>query len=680
MSKKTVRTDKKRQYQGQRFTDDMADADVLAAIDNRLKMFYDETSAVRRQWLVNSAFCRGQQFCVLHRSEDRLIYPQAPPGRKQVTIDMIGPWKEHMIASLTQAMPKPDAMPATTDADDVSASRLANGLLDHYWHDWRFIERFIEIAVNLMDFGNVFGYLNYVEDGSRFVARPVYTPTGEEATDKDGNVFQEKSPIGDISIEIVSPQNVVLPLDGLYLDDKPWIILVFRRPMDYFKEMYSDSGGGDVVPETEENSRNYYTLDRISNSRGDNSGNIRVDYANEVVYFQKPSETNPKGMVVVKAGNVLLSRSKWPYEKLVDRYPIEHFHEKQEPGEFWARSRVERQIPLQRLYNLLWSILAENADDMAHQKMLIPNQAGVDDIYDMPEKIQYNYPFKPEFMELGEMPAYFQNMFGLLESKMRDVQSFHGASAGSSVSGVRSDVHAQNLQDQDLLPLSVADELLKSSFERLYEKVLLIAAEKLTEERVIQFTGKNKQIMYRNFKGSMLGNTRKVRVRMDNLWMRSRGITRQTILQAYQMGGITDSFGQPNSAKLMRLLEFDLPESAFDDVQRQTEIAYLEIDKMLSGKPTTAYQWQDHKMHLDVHQDFMNSTDFMDLIDKAEQGDQQALKIVQLFQQHVGQHTQMYMQALMGLAPAPQQNQQQQSKSQAGKETRPKQTGSQVEK
>ncbi len=666
---------KRDRYYGQRLKSDVDDETMVAEIKARHKSNFDDASNVRRQWLINSAFSRGQQFCVLHRTEDRLIYPQEPQGRKQVTVDMIGPWKEHMIASLTQAMPKPDAMPATTDAADVSAARLGNALLDHYWNDWRFVELFIEIAVNLVDFGNCFAYLNYVEDGSKYVARDVLNEDGTVAVDMDGDPLQEQTPIGDVTIEIIPPQNVTVPLDGLYLDKKPWIILTFKRSMDYFVETYGDKGK-EVKPE-KTNWNDTYNIERISNTSSNLAGEPKVDYANEIVYLQKPSDTNPDGMIAVIAGDVVLMRGAWPYKKLVDRYPLEHFHEKQEPGEFWARSRVERQIPLQRLYNLLWGILAENADDMAHQKMLIPQQSGVDDIYDMPEKIVYSHPFKPEFMQLGEMPSYFKETFPLLESKMRDVQSYHGASLGTSVSGVRSDVHAQNLQDQDLLPLSVLDELLRSSFERLYEKVLLIAAEKLEEERVIQFTGENNQVMFKNFKGSMLGDTRKVRVRMSNLWMRSRGITRQTILQTYQMGGITDKFGQPNSAKLMRLLEFDMPEAAFDDVRRQTEIAYQEIDKMLSGKPVKAFPWQDHKMHLDVKQEYMNSNDFTDLIDSVMEGDKQAENIVNLFIQNTTEHEQMYLQALMGLMPPPQGSQNKQgggSSETGGGAAKPKQT------
>lgn len=639
------------EFGGQRITKDVDDNDIISTIANRFQTYLDNTAQMRKQWLINSAFARGQQYCVYSATEDRLLYLQEPTSRPLFQVDMISPWKEHMIASITRAMPKPEAMPSTTDPSDVSAARLADSLLNHYWHAWRFIELYIQTVNGVLDFGNYFHYLNYREDGSRYVARPVYNEKGSPATDGNGEPIQEKSPIGDIIIEGVPPQNLIAPLEGLSLDDKPWVILVFSRPMDYFSETYGEKGK-DVTPENRD-TRNPYNLKKISNTEGYDSNADNVEYANEIIYLQRPSDKNPDGMIAVVANKVLLAREPWPYQKLVDRYPIEHFHMKQEADEFWARSWVERQVPLQRLYNIMWSILAENADDMAHQKMLIPRQAGITDTYNIPENIDYNYPFKPEFMQLGEMPAYFMNMLQLLEQKIRDVQNYHGASLGTSVSGVRSDVHAQNLQDQDLLPLSVVDELFRSSFERLYEKVLLIAAEKLTEERIIHFTGKNKQMMYRNFKGSMLGETRRVHVRMSNLWMRSRGITRQTILQMYQMGGILDQFQQPDSAKLMRMLEFDMPESVFEDVQQHTEIAYMEIDKMLTGTPVKAFPWQDHRMHLDVKNEFMNSSDFMDLIDAVQQGDKQAEQIVNLFIQNTQEHQQMYIQSLMALAPPP---------------------------
>ena len=638
-------------FSGQSMTGKESETEIVAAIENRYNWFMTETQSIRRQWLVNAAMARGQQFSILHPNRDTLITLQEPPGRKQVMVDVIGPWKDHMTANLTRALPAFEAIPETMDGKDVSAARTGTALLDYYWENWRFIEDYITISSYIMDFGNAFVYLNYEEDGTHFRATPVYdADTGEPATDEDGSPITEKTAIGDITETVLLPHNIVCPLDDSPLEKKPWIIIVQKQQMDYFTAQYGDEGKK-VSPNKALDMDNY-NINRIGQTSTwkDQSGG-NVDYANEFIYMQPPNDRNPDGMIVVVANGVLLANEKWPYEHLMT-FPLEHFHTPKQSGEFFGRSWIERQIPLQRLLNLLASIFAENADDMAHLKLLIPNQSGIEATYDIPETLFYNFPYAPTHLQPGEMPSYIMNMLQWLEGKIRDVQNYHGASAGSSVSGVRSDVHAQNLQDQDLLPLTVLDEMMRLGFERMGEKILLIAAEKLSEERIISFTGEDNRIMMKSFKGQMLGNTRKVKVRTTQAFMRNKGATINNLLQMFQIGGIKDSFGQPDSTKLMRLLEFALPDSAFDDLKKQTDLQYQEVDKILAGEQTFVLPWQDSKAHLSVLDDYMNSTEFMDMMDEASQEDQQALQKVQSLIQHREQHVQQYMQAVSGLAPA----------------------------
>lgn len=636
---------------GRRFTGDEDDTTIAAEIEERCSWYESETRTLRRQWLINSAFARGQQFSLLHRTEDRLVNLNLPPGRKQVQVDMIGPWKEHMIANMIKVSPAFEAIPETMDGADVTAARFGTSLLDYYWENWRFIEQYIQICNYLMDFGNAFIYLNYMEDGSKYRSRPVYDPeTGLTLEDENGEPLMEKTPIGDIYSRVLMPHNIVTTLDDGPLENKPWVVITQYRSLDYYVEQYGEDG--EKVAHESENNKDNYSINRLSSTGSDNDANNRISGANERIYFQPPSDINPEGMIVVTANNIVLSRSPWPYKKLMT-YPINHFHLSKEPGEFFARSWIERQISPQRLYNLVWSILAENCDDMVHLKMLIPNQSGVDDTYDMPENLFYNYPFAPTYLEPGNLPAYVINMLQLLEVKIRDLQNYHGASMGTDVSGVRSDVHAQNLQDQDMLPLTIIDELINTSFARLGEKILQIAADKLTEERMIAFTGEDKRIQMKSFKGAMLGNTRKVKVRMKNAHLRKKGSTIANIIQVYQMGGILDQYGQPDSMKLMRMLEFALPESAYDDLQKHTDQAYRDIDKLMQREVVRAYPWQDHKAHLSVKNDFMNSSEFMDLL---ERGNEEDVQIAQAIMTNVDEHAQMYIQSISGLAPGNQES------------------------
>lgn len=658
---------------------DASEGDIVANVERKRAWFLDATRIMRRQWLINAAFARGQQFSVLHRTEDRLIDLQEPGRRKQITDDLIGPWVEHQIANMVTAMPTFEVIPSSLGSDSVQAARAGSALLAHYWDDWRFAVHYINHSSNLLNFGNSLVYLNYLEDGSRMVAeQAIDSETGLPAMDMNGSPLMSTRVIGNVTADLLVPQALICPLDPGDLDSKPWVAVQVRRELDYFRRQYAN---GDEVRPEEVDYRHEYDLSYINGeqvNRANRSG--EVQYANEIIYFQKPQEGNPDGMVVAVAGGVLLKPaeagrsavSTWPYRKLTT-YPIIHLHWRKEPGEFFARSPIERQIPIQKAINLVQSIIAENADEMAHLKWMVPNQAGVSSISDANDVLRYTYPFKPEQSPIQPMPTYVAEYIQSLKSAMRDVQSYHGASMGGAVSGVRSDLHAQNLQDQDLLPLTVVDELMQAAFEGLGEKVLLIAAEKLDTERLITYIGPNRRLATMKFKGAMLRDVSTVKVRLANKFMRSRVAAQNNIMQMFQMGMITDQYSRPDPIKATRLLEFALPDSAFADLQVHTDRAYNENDRLLQGEMPAVTAWQNHKIHLDVHQEEMNSPEFMALYERGmgdpvtgQPADPQAMQIAQAFQQHMDLHGQFLMQAMGMLQPAPEQSQGGQASGESG--------------
>ena len=466
------------------FTGTEDDGELVQQINGKVATHHQLTHRTRRQWMLNAAFFRGQQFMVLCRNEDRLFQLQAPHGRKQVMDNLMGPWKDQIIANMTMATPVFEGVPTTNDADSVSAARMGSKLLNFYWEDWNFILQFIQLNGYLVDFGNAFVFVDYKENTGTYETDAVKDiDTGDTVFDNEGNPIQISRPKDDIIQKVLMPHSVLCNLDVSPIEEKPWVIIKQRREMDYFRNTYEN--GDEVNSEplwTTNGEMDAFSIQRISDIGCQGTGVDLQNYANEIIYMQKPSDSNPEGLVAVVANNVLLipkkgkSRNPWPYKKLMT-YPIEHFHFPKESGEFFARSRGENQIPLQKSLNLLWSIIIENAESAGHLKWLIPDQGNVTKISDINQIVRYTFPFKPEIASLQPLPDFISgSVIDRLKSAIRDVQNFHGASMGGAVSGVRSDAHAQNLQDQDLLPLTTVDNIVEQSFARLGEKILLIAA------------------------------------------------------------------------------------------------------------------------------------------------------------------------------------------------------------
>lgn len=621
------------------------DDEIVKNVEQKIDVFMRENRNTRRQWLVNAAFSRGQQFCVLHNTDDRLMYMKAQPGRKLIMDDRIGPWKEYSVSSIVAALPEFQAEPESLDSDAIQSARVGSGLLEHYWREWQFKSKYITLAGHMQDFGNAIAYVNYTEDGNKYISRTVQDPeTGEQITDDNGAPVVVKTPYGDVDCTILPPHCLACPLDDSPLREKPWVALIFRRSREHLFNVYGRIAEDLVESVADKYETRYddYGIRRINRDHENILAHGQDTYINEMVYFQKPCYADPDGRVIVVAGKKVLLNEKWPYERLLS-YPIVHFQYPTCAGEFFGRSPVERQITLQKMINLVWSILAENYDDMVHLKWLVPNQSEVAEITDDNAIIRYNHPFAPQQSDVRPLPNWALTILDYLKSAMQDAQHYHGASMGGAVAGVRAGSHANALQEQDLLPLSLVDEKIHDGFAELGEIILKIASETLSDERFITYTGATGVQQIMKFRKDMLGSVSKVNVRMTGRYMRSPSATEQVIIQMGNMGLLVDSNGIPDTNRILRLLEFRLPESEFDEMRRQTGQAYYSLSLLESGKEVPVLPWQNHKMILQVFEDYMNSAEFLA---KMQDPDPTVQTTVQNVINHWQQRSQLYMKNL----------------------------------
>jgi len=660
-----------------KFNGDEDDQELIYAVDNKISNWLHDTQTTRRQWLVNSAMSRGRQWSVLRDTEDKLVSLVPPPGRKQITDDMITPAKKHYIANMIVATPRFKAVPDNLlDSSSITAARFGSALLAHYWDTWKFVLDYIELLGYVHDFGSCFAYINVEPVQQSYTA--IDAITGEAVEDEDSNVIAAQDTINDLTCTILPPQCVITTLDTVSVTKKDWVIIYQNRPLDYFKETYKN--GNEVVDEAED-SRDNYKLSLLS--RRDNTNTSRVESANEWIYLQRPSDKNPDGLVLCGAGKVLLipkdqkkARQKWPYKKLTIN-PIVQFHDVKDPGEFYPRAQMESVIPLQKALNLVWSSIVENAEDMCHIKWLIHTSAlpMEEDIDDMPSVVRWSGSQMPQQASPAGLPQYVFNIITMLKAAIEDKQNYHAASQGDTAGSMRSNAQQVNSQQQDQMPLTIKDEIFTAKFEEMGEIILGIAAEALTDERLITYTGENRRTMVEKFKAEMLGNVRKVKVKLTNMHLRSRSAVTQNIVTMFQYGMFTDQFGRPDGMKALEKLEWAIPDSEFDEIKMHTEVAHLENDKMADNEFTPVLPQQNHKVHLNVHYRYMNSPDFMKIYEDAK-FDQNQKKIVYTdpaneeiannFTEHISVHLQIYMQSLAMLQPPPeQQGEQTKTKSKA---------------
>ena len=265
------------------------DAEIIEFIRQKISTYDDQNKRTARSWLLTASFARSKQWSVLHDVDDRLIHSRKPAGRKLVTDDMIGPWKEHVVANLTIAQPVWETVPKGIKNTDIMASRTGNDILTAYWDEWRFIEKQIEMAGYLVDFANALILIRY--DETKREERYVYdTETGDKLYDDNGKPIKYSEQIGDIEAHVMPPQYLGCPLDPSDLDEKAWIFLRQARPLGYFRKY--GKAGEKLITEAMDKP---YSFQLHKTSRGRQDDAKRDKEANEVFYMQKPNDENPDG-------------------------------------------------------------------------------------------------------------------------------------------------------------------------------------------------------------------------------------------------------------------------------------------------------------------------------------------------------------------------------------------------
>jgi hypothetical protein len=613
-----------------------------------VKKYINETSEIRLKWLICAAFAKGYHYSVIDEESRTLVSPISTDGRKRCKTNKISSYIWHMSSRVTRTKPVWEGVPKDLSLEEINAAKSASAFLQQHARNQELDVKRIKIANHLLVFGNSFIICNDVEDKHKFQTLPKYEKSGEPIINVEtGEQETMKISYRDIDISPILPHCLLCSNDDSNLDDK-WHVLIHRwKDLDYFKNQYGSKLGGKVKPEGKGFSSGQFSLDNIKTDRG----NQNDEGANETLYLQKPSEINKDGSIVTFSNGVILNRKKWPDSfSEIDGYPIVHFKwGEPPPGEFFSRSPLEDQIPLNRDINEVISIFMENTSNMGHLKWMNPLGSGVKEITDLSgEIINFNPGFMPTPSVVNPLPEYIARIYNILCSELEDIQMLHSVSTGEGSTNVRSRVGIEALQEQDMMPLSIVDSLSEEAYKNLGKKILQIGIKTLDQPRLVRYIGNGRRRTIQDFTNKMLNGNSDVNVRLVDSHLRTKTQTQNLILELFTRGMITDNLGKVDPVQAMKLLEFALPDSVYDKDEAQRNIAYDENDELLTGTQVPVEDWHFHFVHLSAHDDWFNSSEW-----KAETIRNPRVREISI--QHRMEHIQRIMAAMQsqGATPSP---------------------------
>jgi hypothetical protein len=603
-----------------------------------VKSQYTEMKSARSrlqiQWNLNLAFYFGKQYLEVAPPYvgGKLILPKAPPYRVRLVANRIRPVIRTEIARITGQKPNASVVPASSEDEDLAAAYAAEQVWESISNNSHLDAEFLQTAFWTLICGTGF----------------IKTWWDSGAVDADGQQ-------GDVRYGCVTPYHLFVPdLRTVDLQKQPFVLNIYTKPISQVQAIYGDklkglSVANDVIASQE--IINDSVLDLAGSTKTEPDSVLCMEmWAKPGAHKLLPNG----GLVHVIGDNIVHLDSQIPYAH--GEFPFTKF-DHIPSGKFYSESTVSDLIGLQREYNRTRSQVVEAKNRMA-KPQLVYFQGSLD-----PSKVTTEpgqmIAVKPGFglpqpIPLTPLPSYVLQELDRTLVDIEDISGQHQVSRGDAPSGVTAATAISFLQEKDDSLLSHTYFSVEKGMESIARQTLYLAKQYWDVERtvrvvgtegffdVLQLTGADICTDIRMEGGSALPTSKAARQAFLMDMMKMGFISPQDGLKLLDMGGvqklyeqlkIDESQAQRENIKLKRLTPQDIQQNQMQFQQQQMQGAPNTVDQQGAPIPPPAAvpvnDWDNHMVHIDVHNRFRKSQAF-ELLDPA---------VKQQFQDHVNAHT-----------------------------------------
>ena len=600
--------------------------DLLSEMKRRLRQMRAVRALHEGAWLINIAFYMGNQWATYNRATRSVYVPPQPPHRVRHVSNVVARHVDRWVAKLTKNRPTMNVEPTTNTDEDKSAARAANAALEHALRVVKF-DRKLRAA------------LKTAAVCGAGILRPAWDwKAGEWKTEKRYNLDQQAGTVIDIKTGKRIPvdrftsdaaETVEQPLGEVVLDYVP--------PFDFYWD--TDAQGPFDCRRVIE--RSFLPIDEIAAEWGDRGRRVRpqkqdrpeiLDYSRRLIadfeskggwetsgvnesirdraavyrYMEEPSQTFPKGRMVVWADEQILDAGKLPWG--LDRIPHTVVPCTTLPWRFWPRSLMDdlRRLQVERNKALSQDIEARNLTRWP--KLLVPHGCNLRrDAWNSEagEKVFYTPigPYKPEMLTVGST-QHNEGHILRMDSDMRDISAQHEVSHAQVPGGVRSGNAIIALQEADDTVLGPAAAEVEAATEWIGSTLLLLQRENYVERRFLKITGEINSPDVTAMMGSDLKGSIDVRVVPGSSIPQSKYLKEERVLALFKAGLI------PDPRRALRLMDRHDALDLYFGEGASRQIARKENLMLARGEHVDVMPEEDAHLHIEEHEQFMRERKF----------------------------------------------------------------------
>lgn len=605
--------------------------DLVSKIEELTKGEGYYRSSLEQTWFINQINYMGFQWTYL--DVDGTV--EEIPNEVRFRANRIQPLLNHSIAKLTASPPEWDIDSDTDSARVQSAKNVGERWIEYVWDRNGMETKQRELASVARIKGTAFFMPEWDPNAGERITPDDIFPEGSNPADdlsaaleafgdlKKAQEFLEgdlELYDGDVTVQVLDPFDVWVDESAGDESELRWCLVTQVVGVEDVKARWGKAAAKLRSEVIHDRSLGYkQRLRQLVSPNVYSGGASQYELRDSVVlhrYFERPTLDFKNGRMLVYANGEVLFYGENPYAHTSAEIPLVRYRDIPIEGRFWGQAAMEQAIPIQRSINKAYSNIIMNEHDSAQNKWLSPRGAGLKpEALDRSsnEVVEYNpvaigsgAPVAPRRIEPGKVPELSLKLIELGEQQMMNIFGIHEVSQGQVPTGVSSGVALRVLKDAD----DTSHGLLKNEFEqghaRLGKMVLDIGKRFIKEPRTFRsIAGEEREAEVIDFMGIDL-TYRNVRVEMGSKM--NRIAKQQAGIEMLQYGGVElfDSMGSRKALfNAVGLSDAIMPQETVHEKR-----AKYENKQMQSGVPAYVAEYQDHAIHLQILEEWMNSLEF----------------------------------------------------------------------
>lgn len=613
--------------------------DIVANIMSDLERRRSERKPLEAQWMLNANFLIGNQYVDINPKTNQLFQTENSEvydWLEHECFNRIAPLYSTRLAYLKKLQFVMSVLPRTNELEDIAKAEVSSAILRNF----QMTSNFEAKKDSFMAWAEVTGTAFWLSWWDRFAGEK-YAEVIKEIPTEDGiEVSRDVIYEGNVDYGMLSPYEVYP--ESIYkqrIEDQRSIIIEQVMSVEDIYDRFGIEVDGqkistfNITPKITNGGFGYKAAVSTLNSQ-------EVENACRLVtYMERPGRRHPDGVLaMIVNGEHLVHYGTMPYDDI----PLQKYTSFEVAGQFFGKSFIEDEIPLQRAYNNLVNMIHSHARRVAVSSYAV-EEGSIENIEDYQCEglepggflIYHSGSNVPIPIQVPNFPSQLLNERVQLENHMMYVACLSILQAeGSTPSGVTSGTALNTLQSNDNTRLALQGGYLRECMRHLAKTWLSIFKRYASLHRAVQYVGTNDV-------GSAIIWSRENITDYDVIFDTqnelevSEAEQRERFLQAYQNGAFTDASGkipQKIKNKMASLSQGDYYKSLMSVNERQIQRAEREnalfSERLIIPRIRDV---DDDDIHIEYHKSFVLETKFELLMDSNKNA-------CELFENHIKMH------------------------------------------